>query len=180
MKPCTLIIGFILITTFTSCSRQNSDKVATLQSAVNSASKAIGVIDSASSSSYSSNHSEYQQTNVTSLTLETKEDATKVSSSIKNHLTKSGFEILMFNSHATIRSEKGGWSGSIESIMESELRGDQSGMDYGASSGSLANIENLFISSVMRTGKTTFLLHCRLFPEEHRVHFSAVTINQNQ
>jgi hypothetical protein len=84
----------------------------------------------------------------------------------------------MYNSHATVRSGSKGWSGGIESSISDEFAGEQNGMSFGAASGDLVNVEKLYVSSVVRVKDSDVLLHCRIFPEEHRVHFSATTIQE--
>ena len=171
-----IFLGVLLIVTFASCSKKNANQVATLQQAASHAAEALKAKDSSDSSSYSPNHCEYNQTSIIELTFDTKDDAKRISDSIKERFKESGYKILMYNSHATVQSGNVGWSGGLDSWMNDEYAGDEHGMTYGGASGDLSGVEKLFISSVIRSDDADILLHCRLFPEEHRVHFSATII----
>ena len=178
MHAIRLIPAVALAAILTSCQKQDADQVSRLSKVASIASTAINAKDSSSSDSYSELHCEYNQTSIIDLQFDTKDDAFRISSAIKEELEKSGCEVLMYNSHATVCSGNKSWSGGIESWQDPSFGGDSHGRGFGASSGGLVEVEKLYVSCIVRYNHSLILLHCRLFPEEHRVHFTTNLIKQ--
>ncbi len=178
MHAIRLIAAVALVTILASCQKQDTDQVSGLSKVVSIASTAINAKGRSSSSSHSELHCEYNQTSIIDLPFDTKDDAFRISSTIKEKLKKSGCEVLMYNSHATVSSGNKGWSGSIESWQDPSFGGGSHGRSFGVSSGGLVEVEKLYVSCIVRYNHSLILLHCRLFPEEHRVHFTTTLIKQ--
>ncbi|SHI54202.1 hypothetical protein SAMN02745181_0350 [Rubritalea squalenifaciens DSM 18772] len=153
--------------------KKDPDQEDAMEDLVSAMAEAVKADGDMVSHSYTRRYSEYHQTSPIDFTFSTVEEATAISSQIKQKLEGNGAEILMYRSHAASKHHNGGWDGGIESFRKPGFLGSHYGSGYNGASGKLAKQSWICVSCAVRYQETDFLLHCRLYPQAQLAQFSA-------